>query len=156
MRLSKDYFKEEWVDVFQLDSSSPSGISWKVSGNNKSIGKPVGWKTELGYWKCEYKSKSILVHRIIYYLIHNKLSEYCVVDHINGKRLINNTSEFTGVQERHEFIAQWTENGKLFNKSFKVSKYGYDLAKQMAIDFREKKIKELNQLGYNYSDRHGK
>lgn len=31
---SKDYFKDEWENVFQIDPSSQSGISWKIQELN--------------------------------------------------------------------------------------------------------------------------
>jgi hypothetical protein len=176
VRLSKDYFIEEWSEVFQLDSKSPSGISWNIGGNNKIKGKSVGWLTELNYWRCEYKNKSIQIHRIIYYLHYGYISNEMVVDHKNGNpsdnsilnlRLItyaencrnkniskNNRTGTNGVHETHDFIASWQENGKHKSKKFSVLKYGIK-AKQMAELFRYNKIADLNAKGYNYSETHG-
>lgn len=175
MRKAKDNFISEWKDVFQLDSRSPSGLSWKIDGNNKSIGKPVGYLTELNYWKCEYKSKSIFVHRIIYYLSNGKLDETKVIDHIDGNPLnnnsenlreityaencrnktkpINNKSGVMGLHECHDFVVTWSENGKSRSKKFSVLKLGQK-AKELAIQFRIEKLEYLNSIDLNYSERH--
>lgn len=174
---SKDYFKDEWEDVFQIDPSSQSGISWKISGINKEVGKPVGWLDKNNYWRCEYKAKAILVHRIIYHIQHGDLDNNMVVDHIDGNslnnsvenlRMINysencrnrkkskaNVSGVNGVSESHLFIASWSQNGKSCSKSFNVLELGYLKAKELAEQYRVKKIQELNDAGYNYSERHG-
>lgn len=175
---AKDYFKEEWSEVFKVDSTSPSGLSWKISGNNRPIGKQVGWLDSNGYWRCEYKSKAILVHRIIYHLENGDLITEFVVDHIDRNTLNNhpsnlrmitkahnnrnrraaktNTTGINGVTETHAFVASWRENDKSHSKSFSVFEFGYDEAKKQAELFREKKIQELNALGYNFSPTHGK
>jgi hypothetical protein len=176
MRKAKDYCIEEWNNVFELSPESKSGIIWKISGNNKKKGKPVGWQTELGYWKCEYKNKSILLHRVVYFLTRGTIDSTMVIDHIdrnpdNNKpenlRMISyeentrnrsisktNTSGFTGIHERHSFIATWHEDGKPYSKEFSVLTLGNN-ARKLAEDFRESKIKELNDKGLNYSETHG-
>lgn len=178
IRIAKDWFKNEWSDVFQLDQNSPSGLSWKIKGNNKVIGKPVGWITKLNYWKCEYNDKAILVHRVIYYLNTGQLDETKVIDHIDGnpqnnnienlreityaensrnkKMGSNNRTGITGIHENHDYVVTWAENGKHFSKKFSVIKLGQDKALEYALNFRETKLSELNAESYNYSDRHGK
>ena len=174
---AKDYFVEEWNDVFQIDSDSPSMISWKISGINKIIGNPVGWCDANKYWRCEYKGKAILIHRIVYFLANGSIDPTKVIDHIdrnslnnspdnlreipyventrNRNKSKNNSSGFTGVSEVHKFEATWSENGKNHCKSFNVKDYGYDEAKQKAIDYRQKQIERLNSKGFNYTDNHG-
>lgn len=176
VRYAADHLIEEWFEVFQLDEKSPSGLSWKINGNNKVKGKPCGWLSDLGYWKVEYKTKTISCHRVVYYLLYSSIEAEKVVDHINGipsdntpsnlrlityaencrnkKRSKNNRTGLTGVYENHEFIAVWSENGKSYSKTFKVADYGED-TKAVAEEFRENKIAELNAKGYNYSDTHG-
>ncbi len=178
VRIAKDWFKSEWSDVFQLDAASPSGLSWKITGNNKVTGKPVGWLTDLNYWKCEYKCKAILVHRIIYYLNTGQLDETKVIDHIDGnpqnncienlreisyaensrnkKMARNNRTGITGIHENHDLVVTWSENGRTMSKKFSAIKLGYDKALGLALKFREEKLTELNQQLYNYSGRHGK
>ena len=111
-----------------MDTNSPSGIVWNKSGNNKKEGKPVGWLDDKGYWKCELFHQSVLIHRVVYFLNMGILNDSMVIDHIDGnssnnsfsnlrmvtyadncrnkKKQINNSSWFSGVQERHEFVAQ--------------------------------------------------
>lgn len=172
-----DHNIEEWKDVFQIDRNSPSGVSWNINGNNKVKGKPCGWKSDTGHWKCEYKNKSISLHRVVFYLANGYVDSNMVVDHIdqnpsnnvienlriispkenfrNKKKGSNNVSGVNGVHEIHKFVATWSEDGKAKSKDFRVSDYGVELAKEMAIKFRENKIEYLNSLGYNYSDIHG-
>ena len=40
-------------------------------------------------------------------------------------------------------------------KNFSVKIYGEEVAKQLAIEFRIAKIKELNEKGYGYTEHHG-
>ena len=175
---AKDYFKEEWTSVFKIDSSSPSGLPWNIDGNNKKIGKPVGSIDSSGYWRCEYKGKSILVHRIVCHLKYEDLNTDLVVDHIDRNPLNNspenlrmitkaqncrnkelrkdNRTGINGVQECHFFIASWVQDGKNCSKTFSVFELGYENARNLAEELRSVKLKELNELGYNYSESHGK
>ena len=174
----KDYFKDEWKEVFEIDSSSPSGLVWKVDGNNREIGRPVGWLDKSGYWRCEYNHKGTHVHRIIYHIAYGNLSTEFVVDHIDGNPLNNhpanlrmitkaqnsrngklrstNTSGFTGVHESHVFLATWNEEGKKKTKSFNALVLGVEKAKHMAMEYRDSMLEKLNKKGYNYAESHGK
>lgn len=54
------------------------------------------------------------------------------------------------------WIAQWApELNKKQTKEFSCNKYGYDVARQMAIDYRNKMIEKLNAEGFEYADSHG-
>jgi len=54
------------------------------------------------------------------------------------------------------YTAYWVDlNGKLKSKTFSILKYGEQQAFNLASDYRDNKIKELNKLGANYSERHG-
>ena len=95
-----------------------------------------------------------------------------MVDHINRNGLINlrsnlcdggngknqrnqkmkktNTSGFNGVRleekkngDPRRWQAIWPENGKTKSRSFSVNKYGFDEAKQMAIDVRKEADERL-------------
>lgn len=176
-RVSKDHFIKEWPGVFEKSTESPSGLVWKIPrGTNIRVGDFVGYKSDLGYWKVEYKNKCIGVHRIIYYLKHGWLDSTKVIDHIDGDPSNNsidnlreityeensrnkkmskaNRSGTTGVHEIHEWIATWTENDKNRSKSFPVWRYGAN-ARQLAEAYREQRIKTLNTKEYNYTERHG-
>lgn len=79
----------------------------------------------------------------------------------NRGKFKNNTSGFTGVSEREGyFVAFWTEKideiSKRKSKSFSIRKFGYNKAKELAIEYREQQIVRLNIIGYGYSENHGK
>lgn len=58
------------------------------------------------------------------------------------------------------YCAKWHEYvdgvSKRYTKSFSVRKYGLLPAFAMACKYREDQIKRLNELGYGYSENHGK
>lgn len=177
--ISKDCFKDSWRDYFYLSDDSPSGLCWKVDRGNGKVFKdsPAGYICSTGHWKVELKGKSIQVHRIIYFLTYGEIPEDMVVDHIDGSPSNNKISnlrlvEFkvnmrnkkmarscktdkTGVYERHEFVANWVEDGSIRHKSFPVSKYG-SRAFQEACSYRDAQIERLNSMGYGYTEGHGK
>lgn len=131
-----------------------------------------------------YKSDSSLkLHRIIWTMFNGDIQqESLVVDHIDGNtlnnkienlRLIpkgqntrntrmykNNTSGITGVYfepKANRFKAMWIDLDRVQrSKVFNINKYGYDKAFEMACQYREKMIQELNEQGVGYSERHGK
>ena len=92
----------------------------------------------------------------------------------NKSKSISNTSGVCGVQWYNQeytlrngeikyalqVVTTWSEvtNGqqKQRNKKFSVRKLGLLPAFAAACAYRELKIKELNKLGYGYSDNHGK
>lgn len=89
----------------------------------------------------------------------------------NKGKMKNNTSGITGVVWEEKVhpnkmntttyaVAQWKHydaNGEVWakKKSFSVKKYGLLEAFNLACEYRKQKIKELNELGYGYSDNHG-
>lgn len=89
----------------------------------------------------------------------------------NRGRQSRNSSGVNGVSWREEFlkdgvrsntyaIAHWIERhdgcGRNRSKSFNVSTYGVLPAFAMACQYREARIRELNEQGYGYSENHGK
>jgi hypothetical protein len=85
----------------------------------------------------------------------------------NKTKLRNNTSGVTGVSWQNgkgkiAAVAFWREydavkqKSVIKSKSFSVSKYGKELAFELACKARENAITELNEQGYGYSDNHGK
>lgn len=180
---AKDYYKEEWSQVFSLSTESPSGVVWKKPMKKHLIGKPAGYLCDLGYWVVEYKGKAIKVHRIVYFLNVGHLDSNLIIDHINrcrsdnsfsNLRLVdvetnaknssimkNNKTGITGVsvsaRERQTYItATYTPpNGKNMSKYFSVDKLGYEEAFRLACEWRKTKIAELNEQGAGYTERHG-
>jgi hypothetical protein len=77
----------------------------------------------------------------------------------------NNTTGITGIQkqvktiagkEYESFVACWNGvDGKKNTKNFSTNKYGFEAAKQMAIEYRSKMLAELIELGIIYAESHG-
>lgn len=83
----------------------------------------------------------------------------------NMKRDKRNSSGVTGVSYlkiigrkgniNEYWSALWKENNKQMAKRFSITKLGNEIAFNEACKFRKYKIEELNNSGYNYSERHG-
>lgn len=100
---------------------------------------------------------------------NNKISNLRkVTKAINGRNTklnSKNTYGYCGVRFRHnggdlETSGNWVVNytdlyGKQKCKSFSSKKYGYDVAKTLAIEYRRKMIDDLNKQGAGYTDTHG-
>jgi hypothetical protein len=126
---------------------------------------------------------SYYIHRIIYEMAFMvNLKQYEIVDHLDGnphnnklenlrlvslkdnahnvKKMSHNTTGITGVvysKSINSWRAVWYNgNGKQLSKSFSVNKYGFDKAKQLAIELRALSISKLIQNGNLYTERHGK
>lgn len=123
------------------------------------------------------------LHRAVYKMHHGDIPVNCVIDHIDGnphnnhilnlravarevnarnvKKHKSNTSGTTGVSLLQDkcgtlrWRAYWHEHGKMRSKSFNCKIYGYEQAKNKAIECRDLQIKRLKEDGYNYSERHG-
>lgn len=148
-----------------------------VAGNQRylSNGVPRCWRVCFNY-------KDILVHRIIWVLRHKHLDTDLVIDHIDGNAFNNNIDNLlpkthannarnkksqpsktgvVGVTKRIApgniitFRASWYDvNGKLQCHNFSTKKYGHEEAFRLACEVRENKIRELKELGFDYTDRH--
>lgn len=82
----------------------------------------------------------------------------------NHTKQKNNTSGIVGVRRNTKtvagkqyssWIASWSDGVKKISKEFSTNKFGEDTAKQMAIDYRNKMIEELNLQGFGYANSHG-
>lgn len=83
----------------------------------------------------------------------------------NRNKMKSNTTGITGVYygnytrkilvKQEFYSAQWHENGKKKEKRFSVKTHGKDKALTLAINFRKRKIEELNLKGAEYSEFHG-
>lgn len=80
----------------------------------------------------------------------------------NKRKMLNNSSGVTGVSIKkyngfEYWIASWRNlEGKRKSKAFSILKLGWDKAFEMACEYREKIINELNEKGAGYSEKHGK
>ena len=155
-----------------------------IRETNNMAGTPRVYRGIIKGWFVKYKTRMYGIHRIIYEIFNGKIEDGLLIDHINKNPLDNrienlrkvpkhinnrnknmfknNTTGFNGVSysvnpgtEVPYFTATWHEDGKLRKKNFSVKIYGEEVAKQLAIEFRIAKIKELNEKGYGYTEHHG-
>lgn len=78
MKITKKLVRE----CFDYDPLAPSCLRWKVNNKSKKVkGLPVGclWN---GYFKCKWRNKPFIVHRIIFLYHHGWLPK--TIDHIDG------------------------------------------------------------------------
>lgn len=123
------------------------------------------------------------VHRLVYALHHDISSDH-VIDHIDGNALNNkienlrqvtheinarnssaSSSTITGVVgvsrvkrtrlNYAQYVAHYQPNGKLVTKEFSCANMPEEQAFRLACEWREQKIKELNEQGAGYTERHG-
>lgn len=83
----------------------------------------------------------------------------------NHSKQKNNTSGTTGIKFRSRVISgrvyeSWTGTysdgfGKKKSKEFSVHKYGYETAKNLALEFRNEGIEKLKLQGIFYAESHG-
>lgn len=177
--------KMEIVDFFSIleyNESSPSCLIWKIKVNsNVFAGSAAGTQDKEGYWVIRYKGKGYKAHRVVMVLQGLEIKGK-KVDHKDGNRSNNlksnlriassavnarnaiknknNTSGTTGVSrcklKNHNYWCAIWYSTKINYKRFNIEKYGEQEAKRLAIEYRSAKIKELNNKGYGYSERHGK
>ncbi len=126
------------------------------------------------------KSVSYLVHCVIWEMFNGAISENLIVDHfdmnplnnrISNLRMIkkainnrnqklrsDNTTGTTGVVFTNGcWKACWkTLSGDWKQRSFSVNKYGFSVARSLAITTRASEIANLNRLGAGYTEGHGK
>lgn len=179
----------DWGQYFELNSESPSGIQRnkdingrpfrKVRFGNKHYqvsGKPHAWLVG-------FKSRTYLVHRIIWVMIHGSIDPDLIIDHIDGnpfnnsidnlslktqadntrnkQKRIDNKTKVTGVclmntgKGSDYYHVRCTDaDGKRKSKYFSINKLGDSKAKELAIEYRQNEIKRLISEGLIYTDRH--
>lgn len=137
------------------------------------------------YWYVKIGGVNFLNHRIIF-LLHNPeyCGKELLVDHLDGDRSNNNISNLrlaspsinsrnmkmrsdnssgiTGVGLRIDaggrayWVGRYSSNGKQVARLFSINKFGFDVARELAIKFRTESVMNLNIRGAGYTDRHGK
>ena len=81
---------ERLHEVLILDSSSPSGLRWKVAkGRRVKTGSVAGTLRGDGYWYIKIDKKLFLAHRIVYFMHHGVDPGENQVDHKNGDKSDN-------------------------------------------------------------------
>lgn len=147
---------EVFSKYFEIDQLSPSFLKRK-SGE-------FCLYTKRGYYYVGLKKKQYYAHRIIYCL-HNKVDlKDEIIDHID-RNIANNDPRnlrianfrlnalnasvrkdsesgirgvrFRGGSSLGYWCARWKENRKLVEKQFSVKQYGYEHAKELAIEYRK-------------------
>lgn len=148
----------------------------------KSIDDVAGVMDSNCSWVLTHNHKPVRVHRVVYLLANKIIDSQFVVDHIDGNpsnNLVSNLRLVTQAENRrnlakdkrnvtgHTGVACGRNgenyrasvvllNGKRVEKSFSAAKYGTEEALRLAVEWRNNMIKELNEQGAGYTDRHGK
>lgn len=147
----------------------------------KSVGDCAGWKSLYGgnpYYRVRCGGYAYLSHRVIWSIFNGDIPNGYIIDHLDGNTINNkisnlrcttmaknsrnaklpktNVSGFCGVCLRSiSGIFYYIAQGGKSSKSFSISRYGLLPAFAMACKWREDKIKELNEQGAGYTERHG-
>ena len=171
---------DDWV---YYDESSPTCLRWKKDkfvGEHLNIHRwikdsPAGNK---GVRRATLTLEGSMypVHQIVWWLLRKETLNGNVIDHIDGnphnnridnlrlvpqavnsrncKKNALNTSGVAGVNLHADkyWRVTWYENRILKCKYFPVGDAG---SFEKAVNYRERKIAELNELGYGYTERHG-
>lgn len=157
---------------------------WQRPAQDLAIIHPAGIYTcNRGYIQMNRGGKRVYLHRWLWEQLVGPIPPDHEIDHKNGNRNDcridnlrvvkkvanmrnrakpkNNSSGTTGVGRYvmrgvPYWIASWNcpLTQKSRQKTFNITKYGEDQAKQMAIDFRADKLRELQQ-NHGYTLRHG-
>mgnify|MGYP000872140542 CR=1 FL=1 len=75
----REYRREDWENIFYIDSTSPSGLRYKNEWRGKKVGDIVGVKHPTGYWKHINHA----THRIVYALAHGVCPKNFTIDHVD-------------------------------------------------------------------------
>jgi HNH endonuclease/AP2 domain len=92
---NKDYNSVDWDEVFVEDSSSPTGLRWKISPvNHIKAGDIAGCiqtnkKSGQQYFQVQYNKTQWYVHRILWVMRNGEIDTQLDIDHIDGNSLNN-------------------------------------------------------------------
>lgn len=143
---------------------------------------PEACNSPTGYIRISRENKIHYLHRWVWEQLVGPIPAGMQIDHINGvrtdcrvenlrcvKQIANlrnsamRSDNTSGVKGVSFWVAgnAWRAtayklNGKPWNKTFSIAKYGHDMAFDMACDARQAMVEELNNQGAGYTDRHSK
>lgn len=165
-------------DYLEYSESSPSGLIWKESLNNHKR-KIAGTFTQ-GYWKVKFNRRPYVSSHIVLMLFGRLVDAGKVVDHLDGDTSNNKIDNLrivdvaTNSRNKHlvkdgkvgvnlikllngtktksnwYWEVSWYEDNKLFRKKLNATNFSFEDAALL----RDSKMKELNEKGYGYTDRH--
>lgn len=174
------FTQEYYLEHFKVDDTSPSGIVRINTGSDNSkpsfgfIHNCQGRK----YWRIKFKSRTVLLHRLIWILTNGDIPNGCVIDHIDGdglnNKLENLRSVTTSINNKNKAISRNNSSGVTgvylgkghykvvirINGQVKRTKYFSTLddplnAFTLACEWRKEQIALLNLAGAGYTERHG-
>ena len=176
------YYDESSPSCLRWSEDRFSGKSNGKLEINK--GDPAGDLTDKGYYRVIVNGKRLFAHRVIYEMFNGKIPTNKFIDHIDGVRSNNtinnlrlvscegnsrnhkkrktNKTGITGVtlltthkgKYEHYMAHCYDLKGNRITKSFSVIKYGKEAAFQLACEWRDRFMEDLNSLGAGYTERH--
>ena len=174
IRLNNYYEEEDdYLKIFTYHHTTDTYDEILISKEDYNLIKDIHWNSKKDEHGQELYAvgkitgnKEIKMHRLIMGVTDPNIK----VDHIAGNGLDNrrsnlrrassklnsqnrtrvNSNSKTGIigvhfsEKDQAYYATWSENGKAKHKHFSINAYGEDEALEMAIEYREKMIKENN------------
>jgi HNH endonuclease/AP2 domain len=182
--MSKTLSQQRLKELLHYDPESGEFTRITQVSSNAFVGSQAGWRELSGYFRIMIDRKKYMSHRLAWLYVYGSFPKR-LIDHIDGnpsnnkisnlrectasengrnqKMSCKNTSGVNGISLDTKkagqiyWKASWKNlQGTRSSKSFSVNKHGFEIAKELARLYREKILKELENLGISYSERHGK